>query len=392
MGTTYHVHASISGLLTKTDKQLGKLFNKEGREARKELAERYKKGELYLGSENCEGFDPRKGCPGHRHDDVEGGCPVNEIDNVEKPVIEKKYQIDDWSNYLPVMSNIHDRTGISIEWQKLWSEIENWYGDPKKRESGEQFLKRMQATYFADPYIHTRKESAEEEWEAFWKGIVTNEDGTINLEQVKKELADFSFVMEQVPKVYCHITGSKMSKVMYHADTVISVSDDYFNEQLGEAVKAEVGKPGAVWVKANERLPNSWHLKCARFIHTKTFLLDPENWLKENERAMQDVEWLDEGTTAAPIYGANEYPDLSSAMILFCFRFPFYTIDTQIGRVGVCGVMVNIVIEFRIVAFPYFPCFQILRLMLHSVTIFYLLPELAGFAGLKLRICPASTN
>lgn len=65
--------------------------------------------------------------------------------------MEKKYPIDDWSNYIPQMSNIQDRTGISIEWQKLWSEIENWYGDIKKHETGEQFLKRMQATYFVQP-------------------------------------------------------------------------------------------------------------------------------------------------------------------------------------------------------------------------------------------------
>lgn len=64
---------------------------------------------------------------------------------------EKKYPIDDWHKYIPVMTNVQDRTGISIEWQKLWSEIENWYGDVKKQESGEQFLKRMQATYFVQP-------------------------------------------------------------------------------------------------------------------------------------------------------------------------------------------------------------------------------------------------
>lgn len=58
--------------------------------------------------------------------------------------------------------------------------------------------------------------------------------------------------MEQVPKVYCHITGNRMSKVMYHADTVISVADDYFQEQLDEAVKDEKGEqPGAVWVRGD---------------------------------------------------------------------------------------------------------------------------------------------
>lgn len=41
-----------------------------------------------------------------------------------------------------------------------------------------------------------------------------------------------------------------MSKVMYHADTVIGVADQYFEEQLEEAVKDEVGETeGVVWVK-----------------------------------------------------------------------------------------------------------------------------------------------
>jgi hypothetical protein len=94
----------------------------------------------------------------------------------------------------------------------------------------------------------------EEIWESFWKPIVSNEDGTINIEQVKKELADFSFVMEQVPKVYCHITGDAMSKVMYKAEDVIRMADDHFNEVLREAVREEQegeGQQGAVWVKAS---------------------------------------------------------------------------------------------------------------------------------------------
>jgi hypothetical protein len=60
------------------------------------------------------------------------------------------------------------------------------------------------------------------------------------MEELKKNLYDFSFIMEQVPKVYCNITGSKLSKIMYPAETVISVADDYFNERLEEAVKEEL--------------------------------------------------------------------------------------------------------------------------------------------------------
>jgi hypothetical protein len=107
------------------------------------------------------------------------------------------------------------------------------------------------------------KKSVDELWESFWKPIVTFPEGNINLEQVKKELADFSFIMEQVPKVYCHITGSTLSKIMYPADTVIRVADDYFSEKLKEAIKDELEEQqattGAVWVKASERLPGWTH-------------------------------------------------------------------------------------------------------------------------------------
>jgi len=56
--------------------------------------------------------------------------------------------------------NIQDTTGISKEWIALWDEIEDWYGDIQRKETGEQFLIRMQATYFVTP--PATKQSAEE--------------------------------------------------------------------------------------------------------------------------------------------------------------------------------------------------------------------------------------
>lgn len=86
----------------------------------------------------------------------------------------------------------------------------------------------------AEPAFHVRAETVEEEWNNFWKGIVCNPDGSINIEQVKKELSDFSFVLSQVPKVYCHITGSLLSKVMYQAETVIAKADEYYEQAYEE--------------------------------------------------------------------------------------------------------------------------------------------------------------
>jgi len=64
------------------------------------------------------------------------------------------------------------------------------------------------------------------DWDNFWKSICCNKDGSLNLTQIKKELSDFYYVMQQVPKVYCHITGGKLSKLMYSAETIISEADD----------------------------------------------------------------------------------------------------------------------------------------------------------------------
>jgi hypothetical protein len=66
----------------------------------------------------------------------------------------------------------------------------------------------------------------------FWKDIVENEDGSINLEQLKKELYDFHFVIEEVPKVYMAVTNGAMSKPNYYANEVISIFNDYINEEF----------------------------------------------------------------------------------------------------------------------------------------------------------------
>lgn len=89
------------------------------------------------------------------------------------------------------------------------------------------------------------EQEIQELWETFWKPLVTK-DGELDLEQIKKELYDFHFIMQQVPKVYTHITGNKLSKLMYRAETVIRMADEYYedlyetNEAGGESSKCLV--------------------------------------------------------------------------------------------------------------------------------------------------------
>lgn len=62
---TYHVQMSIEGALGLSNSKLSKLFDRNGSSIRKELKERYAKGERLIGSDKCKGFDPITGCPGH---------------------------------------------------------------------------------------------------------------------------------------------------------------------------------------------------------------------------------------------------------------------------------------------------------------------------------------
>lgn len=75
------------------------------------------------------------------------------------------------------------------------------------------------------------KESVEEVWNTFWKDIVCP-NGELDVEQVKKELYDFYVVMESVPKVYCHVTGGKIGKILTDPDVVIAAANDKFEEDL----------------------------------------------------------------------------------------------------------------------------------------------------------------
>ena len=76
----------------------------------------------------------------------------------------------------------------------------------------------------------------EKEYEDFWKDIV-EKDGEINLDQVKKELYDFSWMNTEVPKVYDHVTTGRISKPNTKAFEVISVHDEIRSNKIDEAFK-----------------------------------------------------------------------------------------------------------------------------------------------------------
>lgn len=88
----------------------------------------------------------------------------------------------------------------------------------------------------------------EKTWNEFWKDIVCNEDGSINVEQVKKELSDYYFILEQVPKVYTHITNGLLSKPNYYAKTVI----DEFESCQSKLIEKEIVKDDLLQILGGE--------------------------------------------------------------------------------------------------------------------------------------------
>jgi uncharacterized protein YktA (UPF0223 family) len=56
-----------------------------------------------------------------------------------------------------------------------------------------------------------------------WKEIIYR-NGKINATQVFKELHDYSFLITQASKVYCHFTN--LSKTTYFADTIIQIIEE----------------------------------------------------------------------------------------------------------------------------------------------------------------------
>lgn len=55
-------------------------------------------------------------------------------------------------------------------------------------------------------------EELEENYNDFWKEIIEKEDGTLDKEQVKKELYDYSIVMMNCELAYIEMTNGEISK------------------------------------------------------------------------------------------------------------------------------------------------------------------------------------
>lgn len=73
-------------------------------------------------------------------------------------------------------------------------------------------------------------------WEGLWKKILT-QDGRINLNQLKKELFDYSFLIQEAARVYHYVSGGRVFKPSQTSDEVIAAFNEYFKDKVNEEVK-----------------------------------------------------------------------------------------------------------------------------------------------------------
>jgi hypothetical protein len=83
-------------------------------------------------------------------------------------------------------------------------------------------------------------------WIEFWRPICTCKDGSLNLDQIQRELHDFKTTMDNVSKVYCHITGGKLSTPNYPAATVINVYEEEVTRKIDEAIADVLPPAGGI--------------------------------------------------------------------------------------------------------------------------------------------------
>ena len=67
-----------------------------------------------------------------------------------------------------------------------------------------------------------KKIKLKEEWYWLYK------NGKLDEKAVLKEICDYDFILKEVPKVYCEITGGSLSKLNYPAEVVLREFNERF--------------------------------------------------------------------------------------------------------------------------------------------------------------------
>lgn len=119
------------------------------------------------------------------------------------------------------------------------------YSFYKSVDEEKMFLKKFKTIEgiknFIDALDHREVPEIEEIWTKNWKHILIKE-GILDLQQLKKELADFTIILSEVRNVYSHITGNTLSSCAYKSAVVIKQTEEHYREYYLNLIKNELMK------------------------------------------------------------------------------------------------------------------------------------------------------
>lgn len=71
----------------------------------------------------------------------------------------------------------------------------------------------------------------------FWKSIVEHPDGSLNRDQVMRELYDYWILLEEVPRAYDEVTCGRFSKPNTDHGWIVAAVDERINEAAHDSAK-----------------------------------------------------------------------------------------------------------------------------------------------------------
>jgi hypothetical protein len=89
-------------------------------------------------------------------------------------------------------------------------------------------------------------EDYERTYDDVWKPLIENEDGTLNLDQIKRELRDYWVQMDEVSQAYSEITGGVLSKPNTAAAYVIEYARRHADQHAADVLEEAAGELDAI--------------------------------------------------------------------------------------------------------------------------------------------------
>lgn len=80
------------------------------------------------------------------------------------------------------------------------------------------------------------KTDYEKQWDEFWKDLLIK-NGKLDMDQIKREMFDFSNMMDSFGKVMDHVTGGMVSKPNTDPDVICGLADEHYEKWADDDFK-----------------------------------------------------------------------------------------------------------------------------------------------------------